>query len=259
MRLQNRLNHAFNTDRKLLSIYLTAGFPRIDSTRVLINALAQNRVDIIEVGFPFSDPLADGPTIQRSSEIALQNGMSLERLFNDLEGIRAEVQVPLVLMGCFNPLYQYGAERFCDRCREIGIDGVIVPDLPRDEYLLSYRNQFEQHGLHFISLITPQTSDERIIEIDRSSSGFIYAVSSFAVTGGTLVFDQRFQRYIERIRALNLTNPVLTGFGVSNHASFVEASRHTAGAVVGSAFIKAVESAHDLDAAVSSFVSSLRG
>ncbi|PKV52414.1 tryptophan synthase alpha chain [Aquimarina sp. MAR_2010_214] len=234
----NRINTALEQDKKLLSIYFTAGYPSLNDTVKIIQDLEKSGVDMIEIGLPFSDPLADGPTIQESSTIALNNGMTTNILFEQLKDIRKSVNIPLIIMGYFNPMMQYGIEAFCAKCQEIGIDGLIIPDLPVNEYHEHYQETFEKHGLINVFLITPQTSDERIRFIDSVSSGFIYMVSSASTTGAKNTFGDVQQQYFNRIKALQLNNPQIVGFGISNAETFTQATTTTKGAIIGSAFIK---------------------
>jgi len=234
----NRINKKLQEDKKLLSIYFTAGFPELNSTVSIIESLENSGVDMIEIGLPFSDPLADGPTIQASSTKALENGMTTEILFNQLKDIRKNVKIPLIIMGYFNPMMQYGIENFCKKCKEIGIDGLIIPDLPVKEYSENYKVIFEKYDLINIFLITPQTSQERIYFIDKISRGFVYMVSSASVTGSQNTFGTVQKEYFERIAAMNLKTPQIVGFGISNSATFKQATDKTKGAIIGSAFIK---------------------
>ncbi|WP_106794762.1 tryptophan synthase subunit alpha [Aquimarina sp. Aq78] len=234
----NRINTALKQDKKLLSIYFTAGYPSLNDTAKIIQDLEKNGVDMIEIGLPFSDPLADGPTIQESSTIALKNGMTTQLLFEQLKDIRKSVNIPLIIMGYFNPMMQYGIEAFCAKCQEIGIDGLIIPDLPVNEYHEHYQETFEKYGLINVFLITPQTSDERIRFIDSVSNGFIYMVSSASTTGAKSTFGDTQQQYFERIEALDLKNPQIVGFGISNKETFTQATKTAKGAIIGSAFIK---------------------
>ena len=236
----NRINQKLQEDKKLLSIYFTAGYPNIDDTASIIQNLEQNGVDMIEIGLPFSDPLADGPTIQASSTQALKNGMTTEVLFNQLKGIRNSVNIPLIIMGYFNPMLQYGVEAFCATCQEIGIDGLIIPDLPVDVYNDEYKATFEKYGLINVFLITPQTSDKRISYIDSISNGFIYMVSSASTTGAQTGFGDEQTAYFERIANMNLKNPQVVGFGISNNETFTQATKYAKGAIIGSAFVKHV-------------------
>lgn len=234
----NRINQKLQENKKLLSIYFTAGYPKIDDTATIIQRLEKSGVDMIEIGLPFSDPLADGPTIQASSTQALKNGMTTEVLFNQLKGIRQSVNIPLIIMGYFNPILQYGVEAFCKKCQEIGIDGLIIPDLPVDVYHDEYKATFEKYGLINVFLITPQTSVERINYIDSISNGFIYMVSSASVTGSQSGFGDEQTNYFKRIADMNLNNPQIIGFGISNNETFTQATQYAKGAIIGSAFIK---------------------
>ncbi len=236
--MMNRINTKLKEDKKLLSIYFTAGYPNINDTVSVIQDLEKNGVDMIEIGLPFSDPLADGPTIQASSTQALQNGMTTEVLFKQLKNIRQTVSIPLIIMGYFNPMLQYGVDAFCKKCKEIGIDGLIIPDLPVDVYHEEYQTIFEKYGLINVFLITPQTSNERIKYIDSISNGFIYMVSSASVTGSQSGFGNEQTQYFERINKMNLKNPQVVGFGISNNETFTQATQYAKGAIIGSAFIK---------------------
>lgn len=234
----NRIKQKLQEDKKILSIYFTAGYPTLNDTVKIIQDLEQNGVDLIEIGLPFSDPLADGPTIQASSTAALKNGMTTTLLFEQLKDIRKTVSIPLILMGYFNPVLQYGVEAFCQKCEEIGIDGLILPDLPLDVYQKEYETLFKKHGLINVFLITPQTSDARIRAIDDASEGFIYMVSSASTTGAKEGFGPEQSAYFERIAAMNLKNPQIVGFGISNAQTFQQATSKAKGAIIGSAFIK---------------------
>ena len=236
----NRINQKLKQEGKLLSIYFTAGYPNINDTVSIIQNLENNGVDMIEIGLPFSDPLADGPTIQASSTQALKNGMTSEILFNQLKDIRKSVHIPLIIMGYFNPMLQYGVEAFCKKCQEIGIDGLIIPDLPVDVYHDDYKSTFETYGLINVFLITPQTSDKRIRYIDSISNGFIYMVSSASTTGAQTGFGNEQTAYFERIANMNLKNPQIVGFGISNNDTFTQATKYAKGAIIGSAFVKHV-------------------
>ena len=239
--MENRITSLFKRrDKNILSIYFTAGYPNLDDTITVISELEKNGADLIEIGIPFSDPVADGPVIQRSSEIALKNGMTIHLLFEQLKEIRKSVSVPLILMGYLNPVMQYGIEDFCNKCRETGIDGTIIPDLPLEVYEEEYREIFERNSLSNIFLITPQTAEERIRKIDGLSNGFIYMVSSSSTTGAKGVVDEEQITYFERIQHLNLHSKRLIGFGISDKATFERASGHANGAIIGSAFITAI-------------------
>jgi tryptophan synthase alpha chain len=234
----NRIDQKFKGDKKLLSIYFSAGYPNLEDTVPVLKKLQAGGVDMVEIGLPFSDPLADGPTIQESSTQALRNGMNTEKLFSQLDGIRKEIEIPLVLMGYFNPMMQYGIEKFCQRCESIGIDGLIIPDLPVDVYHEHYKTLFDQHGLYNMFLITPQTSDKRIRYIDQVSNGFIYMVSSASVTGAKNTFGKTQTDYFQRIQKMELNTPTVVGFGISNAETYQAATKESRGAIIGSAFIK---------------------
>lgn len=234
----NRINQRMKEDKKLLSIYFTSGYPEIEDTVHIIKNLEKSGVDFVEIGLPFSDPLADGPTIQESSTIALKNGMTTNKLFEQLKDIRSEVSIPLIIMGYFNPILQFGVEKFCTKCEEVGIDGLIIPDLPVDVYKDEYKVIFEKRGLKNIFLITPQTSEERIRFIDKVSDGFIYMVSTASVTGSTKGFGDETKAYFKRISEMKLRNPQVVGFGISDEATFNYATKYAKGAIIGSAFIK---------------------
>lgn len=234
----NRINQKLQENKKILSIYFSAGYPNLIDTVKIIQDLEKNGVDMIEIGLPFSDPLADGPTIQESSTQALYNGMTTQVLFDQLINIRKTVSIPLVIMGYYNPMLQFGMENFCQKCAEIGIDGLIIPDLPVDVYADEYKTTFEKYGLKNIFLITPQTSDARIHFIDSVSDGFIYMVSSASVTGSQSGFGSVQEEYFKRISDMNLKNPQIIGFGISNKETFNQATQFAKGAIIGSAFIK---------------------
>jgi tryptophan synthase alpha chain len=251
-----RIKEKLSENKKLLSIYFTAGYPSINDTIPILESLEKNGVDMVEIGLPFSDPLADGPTIQASSTQALKNGMTTELLFQQLEGIRDTVSIPLILMGYFNPVLQYGVEAFCKKCNEIGIDGLILPDLPLAEYKEHYKSIFEKYGLANVFLITPQTSEERIREIDAASNGFIYMVSSASTTGAKKGVSSEQERYFNRISSLSLSNPQIVGFGISNATTFSQATAKSKGAIIGSAFIKML--AKDGIDGISNFVNTIR-
>jgi tryptophan synthase alpha chain len=234
----NRINLKLQENKKILSIYFSAGYPCLDNTLKIIQDLEKNGVDMIEIGLPFSDPLADGPTIQESSTQALHNGMTTQVLFNQLATVRETVSIPLIIMGYFNPMLQYGMENFCKKCAEIGIDGLIIPDLPVDVYASEFKSTFEKYGLKNIFLITPQTSVERINYIDSVSDGFIYMVSSASVTGSQSGFGSTQDEYFKRIADMQLKNPQVIGFGINNAETFNKATQFAKGAIIGSAFIK---------------------
>lgn len=258
--MKNRINQLFETKKEnILSVYFTAGYPRLNDTVTVIRELEKNGVDLIEIGMPFSDPTADGPVIQKSSETALKNGMSLKLLFEQIEDIRKSVKIPLVLMGYINPVLHFGIEKFCKKCAEVGIDGLILPDLPLSEYKLHYREIFSKYGLHNILLITPQTSENRIREIDDVSGGFIYMVSSSSTTGANKKAGDFNREYFERLHQMKLKNPRLIGFGISNHSTFANACQYAHGAIIGSAFIKALQQDKSIAENVAAFVKNIRG
>lgn len=235
----SRIHKVFEqAKRPLLNIYFTAGYPDKESTVPVLNALQEAGTDLIEIGMPYSDPLADGLTIQESSGVALKNGMSIDVLFQQLKDIRKSIEVPLILMGYLNPVMQYGEKKFCQKCAEVGIDGLILPDLPLEMFETEYGDLFRQYGLDFTFLITPETSKERIRKIDQLSTGFIYMVSSSATTGKAATFSDEQIAYFKRIQEMQLNSPRLIGFGIGSKASFDQASEYGQGAIVGSAFIK---------------------
>lgn len=234
----NRINELFSTKQHdILSIYFCAGAPALDNTAQVISTLERCGVDLIEIGMPFSDPMADGPVIQDATQQALRNGMSLKLLFEQLKDIRKEVHIPLILMGYINPVMQYGFENFCQSCNNCGIDGMIIPDLPYREYMENYRETALRHDLRFISLITPETEEERIRLIDQNAEGFIYMVSSASTTGAQKNFDEKKQDYFRRIEAMDLKTPRMIGFGISNQATYQAAAAHASGVIIGSRFV----------------------
>jgi len=237
----NRINKVFENKKEILSIYFTAGFPNLSDTSSIIENLDKSGVDMIEIGLPFSDPLADGPTIQQSSSTALKNGMTTKKLFSQLKDLRKLTNIPIIIMGYFNPIMQYGVEPFCKDCESIGIDGLIVPDLPVDIYYNNYKKTFEKYNLLNMFLITAQTSIERVKFIDKISNGFIYIVSSFSITGAVNSFQKEQKEYFERINKMNLKSPLLIGFGISNRETYKDAIKFSQGAIIGSAFIKHLE------------------
>ncbi|WP_442844774.1 tryptophan synthase subunit alpha [Leeuwenhoekiella sp. H156] len=252
----NRINKKLQEDKKLLSIYFTAGYPKLQDTTTVIHELVKAGVDMIEIGLPFSDPLADGPTIQESSTEALKNGMTTATLFEQIKDIRKTVDIPLIVMGYFNPMLQYGVEEFCAKCAEIGIDGLIMPDLPLAEYEMHYKAIFEKYDLKMIFLITPQTADARIRQIDAASDAFIYMVSSASTTGKTSGFSTVQTDYFERIAELQLKNPQIVGFGIKDEETFKAATQTAKGAIIGSAFIKALTA--DGIEGIGRFISTIR-
>ncbi|MBC7570034.1 MAG: tryptophan synthase subunit alpha [Spirosoma sp.] len=262
---QNRITDLFaHKSERLLNVYFTAGFPHLDDTVTVLRGLQQAGVDLVEIGMPYSDPVADGETIQQSNNRALENGMSLKTLFNQLAECRNEgrsgnpVTVPILLMGYINPVLQFGVEAFCQKCREVGVDGVILPDLPLDLFLAEYADTFREYGILNVNLITPQTTETRIRHIDAESDGFIYMVSSASITGATTGISESMRAYFERIRAMNLRNPCLIGFGINNHETFDTASEYASGAIVGSAFIRHLEQNGPSPEGIRNFVKTVR-
>jgi tryptophan synthase alpha chain len=254
-----RIGELFNKKKeRVLNVYSTAGFPRLDSTLAVMQALQANGADLIELGMPYSDPLADGPVIQASSTTALENGMSLAVLFEQLKDMRASIRIPVLLMGYINPILQYGFERFCASAAQCGVDGLILPDLPIYEFETEYGPVMRKYGLDFVFLVTPETSVDRVRKVDMLSTGFLYAVSSSSTTGKNKdIRDQ--EAYFQRLQQLKLRNPVLVGFGIRDKASFDAACRYANGAIIGTAYIRAIEKATDVDAATREFLSGIVG
>ncbi len=247
----NRINSLFNSDKKeLLSIYFCAGAPILENTANVIKTLEANGVDMVEIGIPFSDPMADGIVIQDAATTALRNGMSLKLLFSQLKDIRKDLKIPLVLMGYLNPIMQFGFEKFCQACNECGIDGVIIPDLPFGDYMKFYKPIAEQHDIRVVMLITPETSEERIRDIDKQTEGFIYMVSSAATTGAQESFESKKLDYFKRINEMNLTNPRMIGFGISNKETFDAACQYARGGIIGSKFVNLLNEEKDAQKAI---------
>lgn len=242
---------------RLLSIYYTAGYPQLHSTLNIALKLEKAGVDFLEIGFPYSDPVADGPVIQRSSEKALQNGMTLDVLFNDLKNLREHVSIPVFLMGYFNPVLQYGVESFCKACKEVGVNGAIIPDLPLYEYEELYQKIFEENGIANIFLVTPQTSEERIRKIDELSNSFIYLLSSNATTGKNLNVGDESEKYFERIKSMDLKSPIIIGFGISNAETFDKAAQYAQGAIVGTAFVRMLDEL-DYENKIDNFIKNIK-
>jgi len=254
----NRLQQLFGTKKKgLLSIYYTAGYPNLTDTLQIAETLEKTGADFIEIGFPYSDPVADGPTIQASSKQALDNGMTLEILFEQLKDLRKTVNIPILLMGYVNVVLQYGVTNFCRKCKEIGVDGCIIPDLPMYEYEELYRKSFDENGISNIFLVTPQTSDERIRKIDQLSNAFIYLLSSAATTGKDLDVSDNARTYFSRIKAMDLKNPVMIGFGISDKKTFDSANEYASGAIIGSAFVKGLGE-NNLQESIQTFMSEFK-
>jgi len=253
----SRLNDLFERKTSgILNVYCTAGFPKADSTLLVMKALQDAGADIIELGMPYSDPLADGPVIQHSSGIALQNGMTIRKLFEDLKDFRRDISIPVILMGYLNPVLQYGFERFCSDAAAVGVDGLILPDLPEYEYETIYGPIMKAHGLDMIFLVTPETSEERVRKLDSLSSGFLYAVSSSSTTGSGKQMDS-VEEYLVRLTGYGLRNPVLVGFGIRDRATFNAACRHANGAIIGTAYIQILEHSEDIAKATREFLSDI--
>jgi tryptophan synthase alpha chain len=251
----NRIYKLFKEKQKnILSVYFTAGYPQFDDTPVIIEELERQGVDMVEIGIPFSDPMADGPVIQQSGTAALNNGMSLKKLFAQLEKIRGTATIPIIMMGYLNPVMQFGVEEFCEACSKTGIDGVIIPDLPFDDYMTSFKPLGKKYGIEFIMLITPETSDERIRLIDENTSGFIYMVSTASTTGAKDRFDEKTLDYFRRIDAMHLKNPRLIGFGISNKTTLDAAFANAGGAIIGSEFIRLLGSEQSIETAVTKLI-----
>src|SRR6187397_1021815 len=244
-------------DNKILNVYCTAGYPLLNSTMEVIKALQKNGVDIIELGMPYSDPLADGPVIQQSSSIALANGMTIKKLFEQLKDLRKEISVPVVLMGYMNPVLQYGFEKFCSDAAAVGIDGLILPDLPEHEFETEYGDIIKKHRLDFIFLVTPETSEGRVRRLDELSSGFIYAVSSSSTTGGDKNLSE-IKSYLQKLKAMSLKNPVLVGFGIKDKSTFETACANANGAIIGTAYIKALAKPGNVTDITSKFLESIK-
>jgi len=258
--IQNRIVRLFQRKtQNILNIYCTAGYPRLQDTPSMIRALASAGVDIIEIGMPYSDPIADGPTIQASNQQALENGMTLSVMFDQLKEIRPQVDIPLILMGYLNPVLQFGFERFCATAAEVGIDGLILPDMPMFEYEHTYKPLMDRYNLSNIFLISPQTAEDRIRKIDNMTEGFIYMVSMDSTTGKTHGISDKQKAYFERIRKMGLKNPTLIGFGIHDHVTYSTASQYANGVIIGSAFIKAIDNAGDIEHVVTAFISKIRG
>lgn len=255
----NRINHLFSSKEKdLLSIYFCAGHPTLEGTAEVIKTLQDNGVKMVEIGIPFSDPMADGVVIQNAATQALRNGMSLKVLFEQLKDIRKTVTIPLVLMGYLNPIMQFGFEHFCKQCTECGVDGMIIPDLPFKDYQEHYRIIAERYNLRIIMLITPETSEERVREIDEHTDGFIYMVSSASTTGAQQDFDVQKRNYFKRIEEMKLRNPRMVGFGISNKATFKAACEHASGAIIGSRFVTLLEEEKDPQQAITTLLNGLK-
>lgn len=250
----SRIDNLFQQKKNnVLNVYCTAGYPKLNSTLTVMKALQSNGADLIELGMPYSDPLADGPVIQASSSVALHNGMTISTLFEQLKDFRKDVSIPVILMGYLNPLLQYGFEKFCAKAAESGVDGLIIPDIPMYEYENEYRKIIEKYGLNFIFLITPETSEERIRKLDSLSTGFLYAVSSSSITGSDKDFSP-VETYLHKLKEMNLKNPVLVGFGIKDKTTFDAACKYANGAIIGTAYIKALDGVDSVEEKTKQFL-----
>lgn len=254
----NRIATLFQKKKNnIVSLFITAGYPNLDDLPKVLYALQENGVDMVEIGMPFSDPTADGPVIQQSNNIAIQNGMTLEVLFKQLTNIREKIHIPLILMGYINPAMQFGFDNFLHEASNVGIDGIIIPDLPMHEYENSYKKIFEKYNLENIFLITPQTSEERIKKIDAITNSFIYVVSTHAITGANVKLETQQKSYFERLQTLKLKNPTVVGFGIKDATTFKFANQYANGAIIGSAFVKALEKSINLEEDIKKFIQSI--
>ena len=255
----NRIDQLFRQKKqRVLNIYCTAGFPEADSTLPVMQALQDAGADIIELGMPYSDPLADGPVIQASGSKSIANGMTISKLFSDLEGFRDTIELPVILMGYMNPILQYGFENFCKKAAEVGVDGLILPDLPMYEYEMEYAKIINNNGLKFVFLVTPETSEERIRKLDRLSTGFLYAVSSSSTTGNEKSISLQ-ANYFKQLQDFKLNNPVLIGFGIKDKETFNAACEFANGAIIGTAYIRALENADNIQKATKEFINGIIG
>lgn len=253
----SRIKNLFERKKsQVLNVYCTAGYPRLNSTLSILHSLQANGADLVELGMPYSDPLADGPVIQASGNRALENGMTIAVLFEQLAGFRKEIQLPVILMGYMNPVLQYGFEKFCAEAAKVGVDGLILPDLPEYEFETEYGAIIQKYGLDFIFLVTPETSEDRIRKLDELSAGFLYAVSSSATTGKDKDFTA-VETYLQKLQSMQLKNPVLVGFGIKDSSTFQSACKFANGAIIGSAYIKALEEGSDIETVTQNFLSNI--
>ena len=243
---------------RILNVYCTAGFPELNSTLTVMKALQDSDADLIELGMPYSDPLADGPVIQASGSKALENGMTIQVLLEQLSGFRKNISVPVILMGYMNPVLQYGFEKFCADAAAVGVDGLILPDLPEFEYETEFGSIIKKYGLDFVFLVTPETSEERIKKLDALSTGFLYAVSSSATTGKDKDFTE-VEKYLQRLQSMNLKNPVLVGFGIKDQETFESACKYANGAIIGTAYIKMLEETKNIEVGTKAFLQNILG
>lgn len=255
----SRIQELFSRKQnRILNVYCTAGYPQLNSTVPIMKTLQDNGADLIELGMPYSDPLADGPVIQASGSKALENGMTIAVLFEQLKDFRSQINIPVILMGYMNPVLQYGFEKFCSDAAALGIDGLILPDLPEFEFENEYGAIIKKYGLDFTFLVTPETSEERVRKLDSLSSGFLYAVSSSATTGKDKDFTE-VERYLQRLQSMQLKNPVLVGFGIKDKETFQSACKYANGAIIGTAYIKMLQEATDIDAGTKTFLNNVLG
>lgn len=253
----NRIDQLFaKKNKQVLNVYCTAGYPNLNSTVEVLAALQQHGADIAEIGMPYSDPLADGPVIQESNMIALENGMSIAILFEQLQTVRETIDIPIILMGYMNPILQFGLEKFCAAAEAVGVDGIILPDLPMYEFETTYQQLFNHHNLKFIFLVTPETGEERIRKIDKLTSGFLYAVSSSSTTGNNKAISDQ-SSYFKKLQTMKLVNPVLVGFGIKDKATFEAACADTNGAIIGSAYIRALQNSVNINASTKEFLNTI--
>jgi tryptophan synthase alpha chain len=256
--MANKLENLFlQKNKDLLNVYCTAGFPQKESTAEVLLALQKSGVDMIEVGMPYSDPIADGEVIQKSNMQALENGMTIELLFGQLNAVKKEMKVPLILMGYLNPVLQFGIEKFCKAAAYAGVSGIILPDLPMQEYEQFYKKYFVQNNLSFIFLVTPNTSSERIVQADKLSTGFLYAVSSSSTTGNSNITENK-EMYFKKLKGLKLKNPLMIGFGINDSKTYQQACKYASGAIIGSAFINAIAKAKNINKTTASYIKSIR-
>ena len=253
----NRIDQLFKEKKKsVLNVYCTAGYPHLNSTAEVLTSLQEHGADLVEIGMPYSDPLADGPVIQQSNMVALENGMSIAVLFDQLKSIRHTIHLPIILMGYMNPIMQFGLEKFCEAAASVGVDGIILPDLPMYEFEIEYKQLFEKHNLRFIFLVTPETGEDRIRKIDSLCSGFLYAVSSSSTTGNNKAIEDQ-SAYFKKLQDMHLKNPILVGFGIKDKSTFQSACQYTNGAIIGSAFIKALAGKVSIDDTTKEFLNSV--
>jgi len=258
--MENRITKLFESKKEnILNIYFTAGFPNLGDTVRVLKALENAGVDMVEIGMPYSDPTADGPTIQDSSRQALDNGMTIHKLFEQLTDIREHVSIPLVLMGYINPVLQYGIENFCNKASELGIDGTILPDLPFDIYNREYKGIFEKNNLSNVFLVTPQTEEERIHQLDQTAKGFVYIVSTNSTTGSDTKIASDMNDYLDRVKNIELQNPTLIGFNIKDRQSFINACKYSNGAIIGSAFVKMLNESESIEKDINDFVKKIKG